>query len=60
MDTYSMFMDRLEKLKKQLHQTLADIKSKKLKIAAYGASAKGTTLLNYFKIGSEYLDLRVL
>ena len=58
-DTYTAFMDDLEKLKQQLHQTLADIKSKKLKIAAYGASAKGTTLLNYFKIGSEYLDFVV-
>ena len=58
-DTYDTFMDGLEKLKKQLHQTLADIKAKKLKIAAYGASAKGTTLLNYFGIGSEYLDFVV-
>lgn len=59
MDTYSTFMDRLEKLKKQLHQTLAVYKFEKLKIVAYGASAKGTTLLNYFGIGSEYLDFVV-
>ena len=58
-DTYITFMDGLEKLKKQLHQTLSDIKAEGLKIAAYGASAKGTTLLNYFGIGSEYLDFVV-
>ena len=59
MDTYKAFMDGLVKLKTQLHQVLIDIKTRKLKIAAYGASAKGTTLLNYFGIDANYLDFFV-
>ncbi len=58
-DTYKTFMDGLEKLKIQLHQVLVDIKTRKLKIAAYGASAKGTTLLNYFGINANHLDFVV-
>jgi len=59
MDTYKRFMDGLEKLKKQLHNCLSDIKTRKSKIAAYGASAKGATLLNYFEIDAHYLDFVV-
>jgi hypothetical protein len=35
---------------------LGDLKSAGSKIAAYGASAKGSTLLNYCAIGRETLD----
>lgn len=58
-DTYRVFIEELQKLQKQLHRVLGELKSKKLKLAAYGASAKGTTLLNYFGIGSDYLDFVV-
>jgi len=59
LETYEHFMHGLQKLHKQLHQILGELKLKKLKIAAYGASAKGTTLLNFFGIDSNYLDFVV-
>ena len=38
---------------------LADMKAKGLKIAGYGASARGNTLITYYGIGTEYLDFLV-
>ena len=38
---------------------LNDLKAQGKRIAAYGASAKGSTLLNYFGIGRETLDFVV-
>jgi hypothetical protein len=38
---------------------LRDLKKRGLSIAAYGAAAKGATLLNYFGIGSDILDFIV-
>lgn len=52
-DFYRGFGEKVEKLKKDLCSLLKDLTSKGKKIAAYGASAKSTTLLNYFGIGSE-------
>ena len=51
--------DRVERLKKELLNLLRDLKSKGKRIAVYGASAKGSTLLNYFGLGSETLDFVV-
>ena len=51
-------MKRLKNLKKELIYKLESIKSSGNSIAAYGASAKGTTLVNYFKI-AEYLNFVV-
>ena len=56
--TYKVFMKRLFELKEQTHKTLTLIKEKNLKIAGYGASAKGTTLLNFFNIG-DYIEFVV-
>jgi SAM-dependent methyltransferase len=53
---YRKFGERVERLKKDLGRLLADAKSKGARIAAYGAAAKGSTLLNYFKIGRETID----
>jgi hypothetical protein len=53
------FMNRLSELKTELTQTLKDLKSTGAKIAAYGASAKGTTLLNYFNIGKNMIEFVV-
>ena len=47
--------DRVEALKKSLTAKLAELKADGKRIAAYGASAKGSTLLNYFGIGRETL-----
>jgi SAM-dependent methyltransferase len=56
---YIEFMERLEQLKKTLKNELKILKSQGAVIAAYGASAKGTTLLNYFGIGKDLIDFVV-
>ena len=58
LETFVNFMKRLKNLKKELIYKLESIKSSGNSIAAYGASAKGTTLVNYFKI-AEYLNFVV-
>lgn len=58
-DTYTQFMNKLFILKNSLFSTLNTLKKQGKKIAAYGASAKGTTLLNYFGIGKDILEFVV-
>ena len=53
---YKDFADRVEALKQSLTAKLGELKANGKRIAAYGASAKGSTLLNYFGIGRETLD----
>lgn len=53
---YLDFGKRVEKLRLDLTSLLRRIKSQGKSIAVYGASAKSTTLLNYFGIGRETLD----
>lgn len=55
-DSYSRFAAQVSELREQLCRLLSDLKSQNQRIAAYGASAKGSTLLNYFGIGRETLD----
>lgn len=57
--TYLVFNERLNRLRHELLEILNRIKEAGGKIAAYGASAKGTTLLNYFGIGKQHLDFVV-
>ncbi|HEY8736293.1 MAG TPA: class I SAM-dependent methyltransferase [Candidatus Dormibacteraeota bacterium] len=57
--TYRDFGVRVEALKASLTSTLAGLKRRGDRIAAYGAAAKGSTLLNYFGIGRETLDFVV-
>jgi hypothetical protein len=56
---YSAFAQRVEALKDALLAKLRELKAQGRSIAAYGASAKGSTLLNYFGIGRETLDFVV-
>jgi SAM-dependent methyltransferase len=56
---YRKFGARVDSLKTDLGGLLAEVKSKGARIAAYGAAAKGSTLLNYFKIGRETIDFVV-
>ncbi len=58
-EAYQSFGRRVEALKQALLDRLAAIKAEGKRIAAYGASAKGSTLLNYFGIGRETLDFVV-
>ena len=53
---YQGFAAKVERLRRRLLQMLADLKAQGKDIAAYGASAKGSTLLNYFGIGRETID----
>jgi SAM-dependent methyltransferase len=53
---YRDFGARVEGLRTELLQLLGKLKADGNNIAVYGASAKGSTLLNYFGIGKETLD----
>ncbi len=53
---YQNFADKVEKLRYGLLDLLKRLKGENKRIVAYGASAKGSTLLNYFGIGREILD----
>jgi SAM-dependent methyltransferase len=50
------FADRVEVLKGQLLALLGRLKDQGHRIAAYGAAAKGTVLLNAFTIGEERIE----
>jgi SAM-dependent methyltransferase len=58
-DFYLGFGAKVEKLRTELLALLRDLKQQGKHIAVYGASAKGSTLLNYFGIGRETLDFVV-
>lgn len=53
---YSRFQDDVAGLKRKLVDLLGDLKHRGRAIAAYGAAAKGTTLLNYCGLGNSELD----
>lgn len=55
-DFYLGFGGQVERLRKDLLDLLRTLKDQGKRIAVYGASAKGSTLLNYFGIGRETLD----
>ncbi len=55
-DYYARFAADVERLKELLVGLLTDLKAAGKTIAAYGASAKGATLMNYFGIGTHLLD----
>jgi SAM-dependent methyltransferase len=57
--TYSGFAQRVERLKDELRGLLGGLKQQGKRLAAYGAAAKGSTLLNYMQIGRETLDFVV-
>jgi len=54
--TFKKFSKRVEKSKKDLVNLLKKLKLKNKKIISYGATYKSTTVFNYCKIGSQYLD----
>lgn len=53
---YALFAERTETRKKNLVQLLRDLKQQGKRIAIYGASAKGTTLMNACGINRELVD----
>jgi SAM-dependent methyltransferase len=56
LDTYLGFGRRVEQDKRQILGFLIDLKRQGLRIAAYGAPAKGNTLLNYCGIRRDFVD----
>jgi SAM-dependent methyltransferase len=56
---YADFGRRVRNLKASLRDLLVQLKQQRKRVAAYGAAAKGTTLLNYFEIGPELIDFVV-
>jgi SAM-dependent methyltransferase len=53
---YEGFTHRVLELKRALLDLLQRLKAERKTIAAYGASAKGSTLLNFFGLGSDTLQ----
>ena len=53
---YEGFTAQVLEIKRSLCALLTDLKRQGKSIAAYGASAKGSTLLNFFGLGCEQLD----
>ena len=56
---YESFGDRVEAIRAELPALLHQLKSEGKTIAAYGAAAKGSTLVNYVGIGPELVDFVV-
>ena len=53
---YQIYKESVESIRDELMDILATLKNQGKKIAAYGASAKGNTVLNYYGIGLELLS----
>ena len=58
-DFYRDFSTRVESVKEALLKLLTDLKAQGKTIAAYGAAAKGSTLINYVGIGTDIVDFVV-
>ena len=61
-DQFTYYMDFVNKVldvKNSLINLLSKIKANGKRIAAYGAAAKGSTLINYVGIGDEFIDFVV-
>jgi SAM-dependent methyltransferase len=56
LEFYQIFGAKVEQLRHDLLTLLQSLKAEGQSIAVYGASAKSTTLLNYYGIGAEILD----
>ncbi len=56
LESYKALARRIESSKNKLSELLHNLKQQGKRIASYGAPAKGNTLLNYCKIGTDTLD----
>ena len=56
---FEAFSLRVQALRERLRRQLSDLKRDRQRIAAYGAAAKGTILLNYIGVGREIIDFVV-
>lgn len=58
-ETYDSLARRVDEIGDELRRMLSELKAKGLKIAGYGASARGNTLITHFGIGTWHLDFLV-
>jgi SAM-dependent methyltransferase len=58
-DYYRDFATKVEGIRKDLQGLLTNLKGKGATIAAYGAAAKGSTMINYSGVGTEFVDFVV-
>lgn len=56
---YRNFSNRVQNVKKTLNTLLTDLKAQGKTIAAYGAAAKGSTLINYIGVNKDLVDFVV-
>jgi SAM-dependent methyltransferase len=56
LEYYTDFADRVRGVRSGLVELLSSLREEGKTIAAYGAAAKGATLLNYSDVGLQYLD----
>ena len=54
--TYTLFEKKIQKIKVNFLNYLIEQKKKRKKIYAYGAAAKGNTLINYFGIKADLIE----
>lgn len=59
METYSAFQQKVSHLKQSLLQTLQRLRNEGKRVAAYGAPAKGNTLLNFCGISTDLVAYTV-
>ncbi len=59
LETYREFARRVERMRTENVDYLAGAKQAGKQIYGFGAPVKGNTLLNYFKVGTDYLDCLV-
>jgi SAM-dependent methyltransferase len=59
LSTYKIFADKIKKMKIDNIYYLSESKKKGKKIWGMGAPVKGNTLLNYFGVGTQYIDFLV-
>ena len=55
----TFFSAKVEEIRRSLRELLVELKQAGKRIAAYGAAAKGSTLINYLDLGTESLDFVV-
>jgi hypothetical protein len=59
LETYTQFAKQVDKSKRALLRFLIDAREKGLRVAGYGAPAKGNTLLNYCGVGIDLIEFTV-
>jgi SAM-dependent methyltransferase len=59
LEYYRDFASSVREMRDALRKLLTELKQEGKQIAAYGAAAKGSTLINYVDIGRDFLDFVV-